>query len=86
MFKVEADPKPTVEWVNTAGGELGIWNLSKYHHHHHPLYNETFTLKSRIKPTKKEHFGIYSAKISNNIGSIEMFLQLNIERMYVFLN
>lgn len=82
MLKLESFPEPSVSWANTEGGKLGVWNITKYN----PLllYNNVYFLKSSIKPTKEEHFGMYMVAIRNDVGSIQVALQLHIDRMYKF--
>ncbi|CAC5378115.1 NCAM [Mytilus coruscus] len=78
MLKIESYPEPSVSWAKSAGGKLGVWNISR--NNDFPLFSSMYYLESSIQPTKEEHFGLYMATIRNEIGSIEVFLQLQNDR------
>lgn len=82
LLKVESYPEPSASWAKSAGGKLGVWNLSKYEDLQLlNTYDSTFYFKSSIKPTNEKHFGLYMVAIRNDIGSIELPVQLHIERI-----
>ncbi|OPL33022.1 hypothetical protein AM593_00101, partial [Mytilus galloprovincialis] len=82
LLKVESYPEPSASWAKSAGGKLGVWNVSKYEDLQLiNTYDTTFYLESSIKPTNEEHFGLYMVAIRNDIGSIVLPVQLHIEHI-----
>lgn len=80
ILKVESYPEPLVSWAKSAGGKLGVWNITKFNEF--SLYSSMYYLESSIQPTKEEDSGLYMAAIRNEIGSVEVYLQLHVDRMY----
>ncbi|XP_076076783.1 uncharacterized protein LOC143047573 [Mytilus galloprovincialis] len=80
ILKVESYPEPSASWAKSAGGKLGVWKVSKYDDFQlFNTCNSTFYLESSIKPTNEEHFGFYMVAIRNDIGSIELPVQLHVK-------
>lgn len=71
VVPVLSGQEPQVAWTTNVGGRLGKWTAAE---------NGTsrFILMSTISPTTKEHFGIYGIKVRNEVGSIQLQLNLQI--------
>lgn len=63
--------EPVVSWTQNAGGRLGPWTAVK-------IGSSQYRLHSTISSTSKTHIGIYGIKVRNDVGSIDLQLELHL--------
>ncbi|CAG2256626.1 TTN [Mytilus edulis] len=68
-FTIASGTKPNISWTNIYGGKIGYWNVQD-------IGEEIFNVSSTIFPLEKSQLGQYSVRVLNNIGSIDLNIEL----------
>ncbi|XP_076114605.1 neural cell adhesion molecule 1-like isoform X1 [Mytilus galloprovincialis] len=66
---IDSFQKPDISWTVPAGGKLGYWTVSAKTDH---LYSVSTT----ILPEEESHLGEYEMRIRNDVGSIDVIIEL----------
>lgn len=68
-FTIVSGTRPYISWTLDPGGKKGNWVVQD-------LRYETYNVSSTIVPYDQSHLGCYGARIRNNIGSLNLNIEL----------
>ncbi|XP_071141587.1 MAM domain-containing glycosylphosphatidylinositol anchor protein 2-like [Mytilus edulis] len=77
FLAIVSKTKPFISWTFYPGGKKGNWNVQD-------LEEEIYNVSSTIVPYDTSHLGWYGARVRNDIGSLDLNIELIGFKVYVF--
>ncbi|VDI38721.1 Hypothetical predicted protein [Mytilus galloprovincialis] len=77
FLAIVSKTKPFISWTFYPGGKKGNWNVQD-------LEDEIYNVSSTIVPYDTSHLGLYGARVRNDIGSLDLNIELIGFKVYVF--
>lgn len=69
FLAIVSKTKPFISWTFYPGGKKGNWNVQD-------LEEEIYNVSSTIVPYDTSHLGWYGARVRNDIGSLDLNIEL----------